>query len=116
MAYTSNYLIRLLHLGAAEWRWQVGIAAAPAFGFLVLLFSIPRSPRSSASKNRIDEALEVLRLMGETNPEGELAEIRAALDQEHATAREPVFRWKYRAESQSIRFTPTSRSGTSPTL
>jgi len=34
--------------------------------------------------------------MGEPNPEGELAEIRSALDQEHATAHEPVFRWKYR--------------------
>src|ERR1700692_4909487 len=45
VAYTSNYLIRLLHLGAAEWRWQVGVAAIPALGFLVLLFGIPRTPR-----------------------------------------------------------------------
>jgi SP family arabinose:H+ symporter-like MFS transporter len=96
VAYTSNYLIRLLHLGAAEWRWQVGIAALPATGFLALLFFIPRSPRWSASKNRIDEALEVLKLMGEPDPEAELADIRAALAQEHATAHEPVFRWKYR--------------------
>ncbi len=96
LAYTSNYLIRLLHLGAIEWRWQVGIAALPAFGFLVLLFSIPRSPRWSASKNRIDEALEVLRQMGDPDPEAELADIRVALEQEHASAHEPVFRWKYR--------------------
>jgi sugar porter (SP) family MFS transporter len=74
----------------------VGIAAIPALGFLVLLFSIPRSPRWSASKNRIDEALEVLRQMGDPDPEAELADIRVALDQEHATAHEPVFRWKYR--------------------
>src|ERR1700735_2686634 len=96
VAYTSNYLIRLLHLGATEWRWQVGVAAVPALGFLILLFGIPRSPRWSASRDRIDEALEVLKLMGEQNPEGELADIRAALAEEHATAREPVFRWKYR--------------------
>jgi sugar porter (SP) family MFS transporter len=96
VAYSSNYLIRLLHLGATEWRWQVGIAAIPAVGFLVLLFGIPRSPRWSASKDRIDEALAVLKLMGEPDPEGELADIRAALAEEHATAREPVFRWKYR--------------------
>jgi MFS transporter, SP family, arabinose:H+ symporter len=96
VAYTSNYFIRLLHLGATEWRWQVGIAAIPAAGFLVLLFRIPRSPRWSASKNRIDEALEVLKLMGDPDPEAELADIRAALEQEHATAHEPVFRWKYR--------------------
>ena len=96
VAYTSNYLIRLLHLGATEWRWQVGVAAVPALGFLVLLFGIPRSPRWSASRDRIDEALEVLKLMGEPEPEAELADIRKALAEEHATAHEPVFRWKYR--------------------
>jgi sugar porter (SP) family MFS transporter len=96
VAYTSNYLIRLLHLGATEWRWQVGVAALPACGFLALLFGIPRSPRWSASRDRIDEALAVLKMMGEPDPEAELADIRAALAQEHATAHEPVFRWRYR--------------------
>lgn len=95
VAYTSNYLIRLMHLGAAEWRWQVGVAVFPAIFFLALLFGIPRSPRWSAARNRDDEALAVLKLMGETNPEAELADIRNALEQEHATAHEPVFRWKY---------------------
>src|SRR5580693_4649 len=65
VAYTSNYFIRTLHLGATEWRWQVGIAAIPAIGFLILLLRIPRSPRWSASKDRIDEALEVLKMMGD---------------------------------------------------
>ncbi len=96
VAYMSNYGIRMMNLGAVTWRWQVGIAALPALAFLILLFGIPRSPRWSASKNRIDEALAVLKLMGEPNPEAELADIRAALDQEHATVHEPVFRWKYR--------------------
>jgi MFS transporter, SP family, arabinose:H+ symporter len=96
VAYTSNYVIRTMHLGATEWRWQVGIAAIPAIFFLVLLFGIPRSPRWSASKNRVDEALAVLKMMGEPNPQAELDEIRAALAQEHASAHEPVFQWKYR--------------------
>ncbi len=96
LAYTSNYGIRLMQLGATEWRWQVGIAGIPAILFLILLFGIPRSPRWSASKNRIDEALAVLKLMGDPNPDGELADIRAALAQEHASAHEPVFQWKYR--------------------
>ncbi len=65
VAYTSNYFIRTMHLGATEWRWQVGVAAFPAIAFLALLFGIPRSPRWSASQNRIDEALEVLKMMGE---------------------------------------------------
>ncbi len=96
VAYTSNYVIRTMHLGATEWRWQVGIAGIPAIGFLILLFGIPRSPRWSASQNRIDEALSVLKMMGEADPEGELKDIRAALAEEHATAHERVFQWKYR--------------------
>jgi MFS family permease len=73
-----------------------GRRRAAGGGFLALLFGIPRSPRWCASKNRIDEALAVLKLMGEPDPQGELADIRAALAQEHASAHEPVFRWKYR--------------------
>jgi sugar porter (SP) family MFS transporter len=96
VAYASNYGIRLLNLGATEWRWQVGVAAIPALGFLVLLFGIPRSPRWSVSKARIDEALAVLRQMGTPDPEAELKDIRDALAQEHASAQEPVFQWKYR--------------------
>jgi SP family arabinose:H+ symporter-like MFS transporter len=96
LAYLSNYVIRTMHLGATEWRWQVGIAGIPAVLFLIMLFGIPRSPRWSASRNRIDEALEVLKLMGDPNPEAELADIREALKQEHASAHERVFKWKYR--------------------
>jgi MFS transporter, SP family, arabinose:H+ symporter len=96
VAYLSNYAIRTMHLGATEWRWQVGIAGAPAIVFLILLFGIPRSPRYCAARNRDDEALEVLRQMGEENPEAELADIRKALAEEHAVEHEPVFRWKYR--------------------
>ena len=96
VAYVSNYAIHTLNLGAAEWRWQIGVSAAPAAVFLLLLFSIPRSPRWSASKNRNDEALAVLKLMGDPDPQAELQDICAALEQEHAAAHEPVFRWKYR--------------------
>jgi MFS transporter, SP family, arabinose:H+ symporter len=96
LAYMSNYVIRTMHLGATEWRWQVGVAGVPAVAFLILLFSIPRSPRWSASRDRIDEALAVLRQMGEPNPEGELADIRSALAEEHATVHERVFKKKYR--------------------
>lgn len=96
IGYISNYLVRLAHLGALEWRVMVGVAAAPALLFLVLLFSIPRSPRWSVSRDHIDEALQVLAQMGAPDPQTELAEIQSALQSEHATTHEPVFRWKYR--------------------
>jgi MFS transporter, SP family, arabinose:H+ symporter len=96
LAYASNFAIRLLHLGAWEWRTQLGVAAVPAILFLVLLFGIPRSPRWSVSKDRIDEAMQVLRLMGDPDPETELADIQQAIRESHATANEPVFQWKYR--------------------
>ena len=96
LAYASNFVIRLFHLGSAEWRVQLGVAAIPALLFLILLFGIPRSPRWSVSKFRIEEALEVLKLMGDPNPEQEIADIQLALKEIHAVANEPVFQWKYR--------------------
>lgn len=96
VAYVSNFLIRSLHLGASEWRVQVAVAALPAIGFLSLLYGIPRSPRYSASRQEIDDALAVLKMMGTPDPEAELADIREALVAEHASVHESVFRWKYR--------------------
>jgi len=96
LAYASNFAIRELHLGGWEWRTQLGVAAIPAIAFLILLFGIPRSPRWSVSKDRIDEAMQVLKLMGDPDPKAELVDIQQALRESHAVANEPVFQWKYR--------------------
>ena len=96
LAYLSNYLIGMQHLGSAEWRWELGVSAIPAVFFLVMLFFIPRSPRWLVKKQRLDEAREVLRLTGEANYEQELQEIRASIDAEHGHANEPLLSAKYR--------------------
>src|SRR5215467_15172355 len=83
LAYFSNYLIGTLDLGAAEWRWKLGIAALPAAVFLLMLFGIPRSPRWLVKKKRLDEAREVLRITGEEDYEQELQDIVASIDAEH---------------------------------
>ncbi|HUO14256.1 MAG TPA: sugar porter family MFS transporter [Verrucomicrobiae bacterium] len=97
LAYLSNYLVGTAHFGTdVEWRWKLGIAAAPAALFLLLLFTIPRSPRWLAKKQRLDEARAVLRLTGEENYEQDLREIVASIDAEHGRADEPLFSGKYR--------------------
>ena len=82
LAYLSNFLIGLAHLGANEWRWELGVAAIPAIFFFGLLFAIPRSARWLTTQDRLDEALEVLKLMGTPNSEAELADIRESLHME----------------------------------
>jgi MFS transporter, SP family, arabinose:H+ symporter len=97
LAYLSNYLVGLQHFTIdTEWRWKLGVAAMPAALFLALLFTIPRSPRWLAKKQRLDEAREVLRLTGEQNYEEDLREIVASIDAEHGLADEPLFSSKYR--------------------
>jgi len=95
LAYFSNYIMGLQHFGLTEWRWKLGIAAIPAAFFFILLFGIPRSPRWLVKKQRIDEAREVLRMIGEENYEQELQEIVTSIDAEHA-ANDSLFSWKYR--------------------
>jgi MFS transporter, SP family, arabinose:H+ symporter len=96
LAYFSNYLISLQHLGASEWRWEFGVTALPSAFFFMMLFFIPRSPRWLVKKQRMSEAREVLRMTGEGNYEQELAEIAASIDAEHGHADEPVLSAKYR--------------------
>src|ERR1700751_2676118 len=75
LAYISNFLIGRMNFGPTEWRWMLGIAAAPGLLFLLMLFSIPRSPRWLAMQGRTAEALDVLRLTGAEDPERELNDI-----------------------------------------
>jgi SP family arabinose:H+ symporter-like MFS transporter len=96
LAYFSNYVIGRMGLGAAEWRWQLGIAAVPAVLFLVLLFGIPPSSRWLVTRKRVDEARGVLQMMGAENPEGELTEIVDSIHLERLQTSEPLFSWKYR--------------------
>lgn len=96
LAYFSNYCIAQIGLGAEEWRWQLGIAAAPALLFLLLLLGIPRSPRWLATQDRPQEAVSVLRMIGSPDPEGELREIEQSLKLERSQASEPLFAHKYR--------------------
>jgi sugar porter (SP) family MFS transporter len=96
VAYLSNYALGVAGLGGAEWRWKLGVAALPALFFFLMLFGIPRSPRWLAQKRRETEALQVLKIVGEEDPDRALAEIVASIDAEHGHGEEPLFSAKYR--------------------
>jgi SP family arabinose:H+ symporter-like MFS transporter len=92
VAYLSNYLIGLAGFGIdTEWRWKLGISAAPAVLFFLMLFLIPRSPRWLATQGRIDEARDVLRKAGSVSYQEELASIQQRVVAERETAAVPLF-------------------------
>jgi len=91
LAYFSNYVIGLAHFGAAEWRWELGVAAAPAAVFFLLLFAIPRSPRWLVKKGRLVEARGVLQMTGEENVEQDLREIVESIESEKTATGEVLF-------------------------
>jgi sugar porter (SP) family MFS transporter len=96
LAYLSNYLISLAHLGLSQWRWQLGVAAIPSLLFLIMLYGIPRSSRWLVTKNKTDEALDVLKMMGSPDSEAELREIMDSIHLERGMAAEPLFKRSYR--------------------
>jgi sugar porter (SP) family MFS transporter len=96
LAYMSNALIGAMHLGAVQWRWQLGVSGIPALLFFVTLYVIPRSPRWLVMQTNNDEALQVLELTGVADPRQELDEIIASVHLERASASEPLFSRKYR--------------------
>jgi SP family arabinose:H+ symporter-like MFS transporter len=96
LAYFSNFAIASLHLGAVEWRWELGVAALPAALFFLFLFGIPQSPRWLAARGRVEEAREVLHKTGSPDPDQELQEIVASIHLERKSESEPLFQRKFR--------------------
>lgn len=62
-AYLSNYL--LTGLGENDWRWMLGVQAAPALAFFLLLFRVPESPRWLIGQGRVEEGRAVFRRIDE---------------------------------------------------
>jgi len=95
VAYLSNYIIGRFDLGINEWRWMLGVAAAPAALFFVMLFTIPRSVRWLVTKNRIPEAREVLDLLGSPDGASELDDIIESIHVDGVAHSESLFQRKY---------------------
>jgi len=95
-AYFSNYVVGTLGFGDLEWRWKLGIPAIPAALFLLMLFTIPESPRWLASRGRLAEAEDVLRSSGDPAYRKDLADIVESVSAKHGAASEPLFQSRYR--------------------
>ncbi len=77
IAFVSNYL--LFGIGDDAWRWMLGVEAVPAFIFFLLVFGVPESPRWLVKMKRDVEAKNVLRAIGEIDPQKAFNIIAASL-------------------------------------
>ena len=87
VVYFVNYFIE--GLGTEQWnvelgwRWMVGSETLPALVFLLLLLTVPESPRWLLKQGRAEEARAILRRVGgEQHAAQELQSIQQALRQE----------------------------------
>lgn len=80
IAFLSNFLF--LNIGEDSWRWMLGVMAAPALLFWILLRTIPESPRWLILKDREKEAIPVLQRLGETDVTRVIGEIRESVSQD----------------------------------
>ncbi len=90
VAYLSNYFVSSLHLGALDWHVKFGVTALPAVLLLVMMRTIPDSPRWLFAKGREAEAAAVLGKLGNADVAGEMAVWRRAEEQSHV----PRLSWK----------------------
>ncbi len=86
VSFFSNYF--LVGLGADSWRWMLGVQVVPALLFLLLLTTVPESPRWLLAKGRSSQAGAVLTsLHGASAAEQERTEIQQSLRAETGAVR-----------------------------
>ena len=94
LAYLSNFII-LQVTGHSDnaWRWMFGVMAVPAAVFLLLLFTVPETPRYLLSVGRDAEGEEVARRLATTDEEADvvISEIHAALNAAENAPNVPFF-------------------------
>ena len=66
IAFLSNFLIGKYMEPTTAWRWMLGVEAIPALFYVLASFTVPESPRWLISRNKTQQAAEILRRL---NPE-----------------------------------------------
>lgn len=77
IAYFSNFLIGTENI--ESWRWMLGVEVLPATLFLILVFTIPESPRwLIVVKNNIEEAKRILSIIDPETVDESIKAIQAS--------------------------------------
>ncbi|TKT87491.1 sugar porter family MFS transporter [Dyadobacter frigoris] len=96
IAYFSNYFMQ--DLGDNAWRWMLGVQAIPSIIFLFTVLSVPESPRwLIMKKGKIDEALQILKLIDKETSEETLADILTATKNIQNEPKARLFSAKYKS-------------------
>lgn len=81
IAYFSNWLIGTNDPG--NWRWMLGIVAIPSLLFVVLILSVPESPRWLAvKKGNTEGAMRILNLINPATAQQSLHDMQATISSE----------------------------------
>ncbi|MCG2624328.1 sugar porter family MFS transporter [Arthrobacter sp. I2-34] len=98
LAYLSNFLIRMALPADVAWRWMFGVMAIPAIVFLLLLFTVPETPRWLLSAGQDQQGAEVARRLCATQAEFdlEISELRASLAAAENAPTVPFFTAQHR--------------------
>lgn len=93
IAFVSNFL--LSGVGENDWRWMVGVEAFPAIIYTLFVLSVPRSPRWLLTKNRTEEARQVL---SQVNPNLTIESLQQdmVMNNKDTGSAENIFIKKYR--------------------
>ena len=88
-AFLSNYYLNQYNVSGSEvlsdenvWRWMLGVEFFPAIFYFGLLFFVPKSPRWLYTKNRSEQAKQVLeRIHGSEQAEFEIHSIEKNIEE-----------------------------------
>lgn len=96
IAFVSNYL--LFGVGDEAWRWMLGVQAIPAALYFGLVFLVPESPRWLIKSGNRADALTVLNVIGEPNPDKAYNDISESLKSETGdSSKQTLFSKQYSA-------------------
>jgi SP family arabinose:H+ symporter-like MFS transporter len=95
LAFALSYLISLHFPAHDVWRFTLACGAVPAVLYQALLFRASQSPRRLALKRRFTDMRTALVALGSADPDGDQADLMAALDEFGGYRQSSLFSRRY---------------------